>query len=176
MQFSSSIYGDDGGSSKQRFSIEKHVEYVTLNPGEEKIIKKTEAIPPNNSLLAVTASVIEKHTPINQYLWGREHLLSDAISTLAGLNLNLENLPDYPLTSIPHHTRKNLGAIRGLYVPNGGQVLSIPEGRWELKLFNLNGVLLYSKHVETSDHLLLDGLFPEINQGIALYFLSTLSL
>jgi len=88
-----SIHGDDEGSSSQRFTDLVEQEFLTLSAGQSTTVVRTVLKPSSNNLFAVTATVIEDLTPTNSYLWGREHLLSDAIGTVAGLNLNVNNLP-----------------------------------------------------------------------------------
>lgn len=182
LQFRYSIYGDDGGSSKQHFSIEKHNTYLTLHPGEEREIKVVEVIPPTKSLLAVTATVIQEFIPNNPYLWGREHILADAICTVAGLNQNLENLPEEPLSSASSHMQINQDLVRGLVVFHQGQAITIPKGRWQLQLYNLKGGLLYMQMVEplarrsqSSDRLMIDSLFPGNDHAVAIYILTRIS-
>ena len=92
-----SIHGDDGGSSSQRFSDLIEQEFLTLSAGQSTAVVKKVSKPSSNDLFAITATVIEDLTPTYSYLWGRKHLLSDAIGTVAGLDLNVENLPDVPI-------------------------------------------------------------------------------
>lgn len=89
-----SIYGDDGSTS-QRFNVLEDEDYVTLSANSSTTITKTVTKPSSNDLFAVEAVVIEDLTPSNSYSYGRDHLLADAIGTVAGLNLNTGNLPDY---------------------------------------------------------------------------------
>lgn len=90
-----SIYGDDGSTS-QRFKSLHEEAYVSLNANSSTTIVKTVSKPSSNDLFAVEAIVIDDLTPTNSYSYGRDHLLGDAIGTVAGLNLNTENLPDRP--------------------------------------------------------------------------------
>lgn len=85
--FSWSIHGDDGGSSRQRFTKLIEQEYLSLPGGKSASVVNTIANISGDDLYVVTATVIENLAPPNAYLWGREHILSDAIGTVAGLDL-----------------------------------------------------------------------------------------
>lgn len=91
-EFFWSIHGDAGNGS-QRFSILEEENYLILDGGEDITITKTVVKPGSNNLFAISASVIESKVPIHQYFYGREHVISDGVSTVAGLNLNENNLP-----------------------------------------------------------------------------------
>jgi regulation of enolase protein 1 (concanavalin A-like superfamily) len=94
-QFYYSVKGDDGSSS-QRFSSSSSAAYVTVAANQTSTVVKTVTIPSSNKLFAVEAFVIKTYSPSNSYSYGRDHILSDAIGTVAGLNLNTSNLPDIP--------------------------------------------------------------------------------
>ena len=91
-EFFWSIYGD-AGSGSQRFSTLKEKNYLILNAGQQATITKTVVKSGSTNLFAILASVIKEKVPNNQYFYGREHVLSDGISTVAGLNLNTSNMP-----------------------------------------------------------------------------------
>lgn len=95
-----SIYGDDG-SSNQRFSSLHDEAYVSLSGGQSTSVVKTVSKPGTNDLFAVEALVIDDLTPSNSYSYGRDHLLADAIGTVAGLNINTSNTPDRPQSNLP---------------------------------------------------------------------------
>ncbi len=168
------IHGDNGGSSSQRFSIELGKEYVSLEPWSEKEIVEIVAKPAGNLLLAISASTIKELSPSNQYLWGREHLLDDAISTVAGLNLNLENLPDENTGISSNPDEKSKDIVRGLIIQGQNQIITVPDGTWELTLFNINGSVLYRSTQFSFEHLDPDKLLPEMHGNMAVYVLKRL--
>jgi len=90
-----SIYGDDGGTS-QRFSNLFDEAYLNINANSSATIVRVVPKPSGNDLFAVEAVVIDDLTPNNSYSYGRDHILSDAIGTVAGLNLNTGNVPEAP--------------------------------------------------------------------------------
>ncbi|MEP0365867.1 MAG: DUF11 domain-containing protein [Cyclobacteriaceae bacterium] len=89
------IHADDGSGGSQRFGETICAEYVTLAPCEAIEIVKTVSIPSSKFVVA-SASLIREFAPENPYLWGREHLLEDAICTVAGLNLFLNTQQEVP--------------------------------------------------------------------------------
>ena len=105
-EFFWSIYGDDDSTS-QRFNRLFDEAYVTINANTSTTVVRVVPKPSSNDLFAVEAVVIDDLTPSNPYSYGREYILSDAIGTVAGLNLNTENTPDRP--SSPE-SPKNLSA------------------------------------------------------------------
>lgn len=85
-----SIYSDNGSGGNQRFGQTISDEYVTLGPCESIDIAQTVAMP-TSKLVVASASLIREFNPENAYLWGREHILEDALCTVAGLNQFLDN-------------------------------------------------------------------------------------
>ena len=88
-----SIYGDDDSTS-QRFNRLVDEAYVTIGANTSTTVVRVVSKPSSNDLFAVEAVVIDDLTPSNPYSYGREHILSDAIGTVAGLNLNTGNSPE----------------------------------------------------------------------------------
>lgn len=89
-----SIYGDDGSTS-QRFTSLVDEAYVNLSANSSTTVVQIVSKPSSNDLLGVEAVVIDDLTPSNSYSYGRDHILADAVATVAGLNMNTGNLPDY---------------------------------------------------------------------------------
>lgn len=87
------IYSDNGSGGSQRFGQKISDEYVTLAPCETMEISQLVDVP-SSELVVVSASLIRELNPDNAYLWGREHVLEDAICTVAGLNQFLSNPQD----------------------------------------------------------------------------------
>jgi len=173
-QFAFSIYSDDGGITNQRFSIELLKEFVILQAGEETEFLKLVEKPINNKLLAVEASIIQEINPVNQYYWGREYLLEDAISTIAGLNLNTTNLPENPLITSSTLIDESQYLIKALHFVKNNQILSAPEGVWEFDLYNINGVLLYKHRFKSFEVFEIDRYLTEVKQSLAIYTLRRL--
>ena len=176
-QFSWSIYGDNGSSS-QRFSVEIDSALITLHSGEKMEVNKEVTKPSSNVLFAVTATAIKESSPLNPYLWGREQVLDDAICTIAGMNLNTENLPDRGLTSVKstYCDSPNLPAvIRGKVILNTNQILIVPDGFWELNICNSTGKHLYRKVLYSSNPIDFDKILTGIHSGILIYTLKQIS-
>jgi hypothetical protein len=90
-----SIYGDDNSTS-QRFNRLVDEAYSNISANSSTTIVRVVPKPSSNDLFAVEAVVIDDLTPKNPYSYGRNHILSDAIGTVAGLNLNTGNSPKRP--------------------------------------------------------------------------------
>lgn len=170
-QFLYTVHSDDG-SSKQRFSIEEEKEYLTLEPGQDTIIEKTYVKQVTNSLLSISSNVIKDYAPFYPYLWGREHTLSDAISTVAGLNINSDNQP----VGISSDERvqlinNNKDILSGKFIFNTDASLVIPNGNWELTIYNLNGTALITKKVSSNNRIQFNELVSGNSMGIGVYSL-----
>lgn len=170
-EFYFTVHSDDG-SSKQRYSVLEEETFLTLQENTDTIITKSYLKPSGNSLLAVTSNVIANNLPFNSYLWGREYILSDAISTVAGLNINVDNLPDGEITSlnsIQETTDKNFQF--GKFLFNTNARLDVPEGNWELSIYDLSGVLLYQERDLSSERIELNKMQLK-SSGIGIYRLT----
>lgn len=172
-EFLYTVHSDDG-SSKQRYSVSEDEEYLTLQGGEDTLITKTYLKAVTNSLLAITLNVIMEYSPFNSYLWGREHILDDAISTVAGLNLNVENLPDGEFTSVNDaKVINNQNILVGKFLFTDGTILSVPEGNWELSIYDILGNLVYREVYLSSEKVELSEL--QFNRsGIGIFSLKSL--
>lgn len=162
----------DAGSGKQRFSIEEAKEYFTLKAESDTLMVMNFVNKTTNNLLAITSNVIKEEKPFGSYLWGREHILNDAISTIAGLNLNTDNLP------LGNFSKKNLQglipenkSIRGKFIYNLPYILTIPHGQWKLLIYDLNGRVLFRKNVNGFDKIDLNNMFNRNISGIGIYSL-----
>lgn len=176
-QFLWSIYGDDAGKSKQRFSVEVAEEYHTVQPRSESSVVRIVPKPSSNNLLAIAAMVIDDLNPTNSYLWSREHTFDDAISTVAGLNLYSDNLPDYEskvvtsASQIDNLFQDQPDFIKGLLINHQNQVIRIPNGSWELRVFTPSGVSLFNGIVKSSPNIELHKLISYRRQGFLIYTL-----
>lgn len=88
------VYRDNGSGGNQRFGEEITYEFIDVLPCEHLEISKIVEKSSEDQLVVASASLIDDLTPDNAYLWGREHVLSDAICTVAGLNIDLTILPE----------------------------------------------------------------------------------
>ena len=149
-QFFWSIYGDDGSTS-QRFTNLHEESYVTLNANTTTTVVKTVTKPSKNVLFAVEALVIDNLTPTNPYSYGRDHILADAIGTVAGLNLYTENLPERStgtkISSSQSHRQNKL-----ILYPNPIKDMlfldNLEEGYTNFLLFDVTGNLVIKGDIE----------------------------
>ena len=164
-EFFWSIHGDAGNGS-QRFSNLEEENYLILNAGQETTVVRTVVKPGSNDLFAISASVIEEKTPSNQYFYGREHVFSDGISTVAGLNLNLNNLPlsVTDLTANNYHNSKS-----GVVVITDKNGFKTPEGSWEITLYTLTGEKIASRKLHNSVFLKWGELISNIKTQTLIY-------
>ncbi|MDN3619546.1 hypothetical protein QWY81_08790 [Polaribacter undariae] len=158
-EFFWSIHGDQG-SGNQRFSKLEEESYLMLNAGEQTSFTKTIVKPSSNVLFAVSASVIKEKTPDNQYFYGREHVFSDAISTVAGLNLNVNN---FPLSIKDFSINHNQNLKSGLIIVTENNGFRTPEGSWEIILYSLKGSEMFRKKLHKSQILNWSELLPGIS-------------
>lgn len=165
-EFFWSIHGD-AGSGSQRFSDLEEEAYLILSSGQEVSVERTVAKPSSNNLYAISASVIKEKTPSNQYFYGREHTLSDGISTVAGLNLNTDN----PALSVKNHiVESNSRLIKsGLVLVTDNSGIAIPEGYWDLTLYTLTGAKVFNKKLYNAVFLKWNELLPNIKSEILIY-------
>ena len=158
-EFFWSIHGD-AGSGSQRFSKLEEEDYLILDAGEQSSFTKTVVKPNSNTLFAISASVIKEKTPDNQYFYGREHLFSDAISTVAGLNLNINNAP----LSVHEFSTIQLENLKyGLIIVTENNGFRTPEGSWEIILYSLKGAVVFRKKLYKSQILNWNELLPGIS-------------
>lgn len=164
-EFFWSIHGD-AGSGSQRFSNLEEEAYLVLNAGQQTTVARTVAKPGSNNLFAISASVIKEKVPSNQYFYGREHTLSDGISTVAGLNLNTGNLP---LSVEDFAATQNFNFKSGVTVisENGG--LRIPEGSWKISLYTLTGAKIFNKDIANTRFLKWSETVPHVSTGTLIY-------
>ncbi len=168
-EFFYTIHSDDG-TSKQRFAIEKETESLTIGGGVDTTIFRIITRPEVTDLIAVSINVIKEYSPLNPYLWSREYILDDAICTVAGLNLNTDNLPGKE-TNISIVREEEDFKTQGVIILKENQVLKIPDGEWHLNIYNLNGSLLYNKQVSSNEKVELDNCISNNMRGIAFYTL-----
>ncbi|MDF7809185.1 hypothetical protein P4E94_17200 [Pontiellaceae bacterium B12219] len=81
-----SIFRDNGGNSRQRFSELVDDDFEVLAGGATKTVVRKIPIPDAGSLFVATASQIIDLRPRGAYRWGREHLLGDAVCTVFGMS------------------------------------------------------------------------------------------
>ncbi len=165
----------DAGYGKQRFSVEEAKAYLTLAPDADTTIIKSFIIKNSNNLLAITSNVISEHDPFYPYLWGREHTLSDAISTIAGLNYNTDNHPlgfAFPKEQTIHSINQQI--IRKKFLFSDDTTIAVPDGKWSLSIYDISGILVYQQHNLSSTQIHLSDLFLKPNTGVG--FLSLVKM
>lgn len=91
-----SIYRDNGGSSKQRFTDVVDDDYEVVAGGTITTVVRKVPIPDTGSLFVATASQIIDIRPPSAYLWGREHLLGDAVCTVFGTSEKIGSTNPFP--------------------------------------------------------------------------------
>jgi len=146
-EFFWSIYGDDR-SSNQRFTSLVEENYQTVTSGESLTLIKTVPKPVTDNLFTVELTVIDDLTPENPYSYGRDHILSDAIGTVAGLNSHTEN--SVVSTAENNITNYNSCSRSGLIPANSNNWIEISEGSWKISLFSLTGTKVMSKTITNS--------------------------
>jgi len=166
-EFFWSIHGD-AGSGSQRFSDLEDEAYLILSPGQEMSVERTVTKPSSNSLYAISALVIKEKTPSNQYFYGREHTLSDGISTVAGLNLYTDNpalsINDYLVNNSNSKLKSGL-----ILVTNKGGFKLPPEGSWHLTLYTLTGAKILNIKLNNGVFLKWSELLPNIKSETLIY-------